>query len=223
MVVAVALNATALHAQSELAQRDSVDRSSKEEPPGGPAWGFKGYLGGGFPSYDNLPDGTTTESAVSWSAGLYFNWSTAGLISLGIQPELFYVSESGQNGISAAINGTEVVTETQINSLRLPILLKLQFLDPLIIQPSVYVGPAFSYVINAKNVVNGNRYGLHPEDAFQMGLVVGVDANILKVLVVDVRLNANLTTFEGTYGPLAENGRTTLTMKSVQVGLGLRF
>lgn len=193
--------------------------AEKSEPAGGTAFGIKGMIGLGLPSYDNLPEGAESETSTSWSVGAFFNWSGKGVISLGLQPELHYISEAGQNTFSAALTGQEIVSETQINSLRLPVLVKLQFLDPLIVQPSIYVGPSFSYILSAKNTVNGTEYDLDPESALQVGFAAGVDVTILSFLVADVRYNTKFSSFEA----VTEGQTLSLTMSSLRFGLGLRF
>ncbi len=213
-----------LHAQTPepAAGQDTTVQAStekKSEPRGGTAFGIKGMIGFGLPSYENLPDGATSETSTSWSIGAFFNWSGRGVISLGLQPELLYVSESGQNTFSAIVGGQEIVTETQINSLRLPVLVKLQFFDPLVVQPSIYLGPSFSYILSAQNTVNGTDYTLEPESAFQVGLAAGIDVTILSFLVADVRYNTKFNSFEA----VTEGQTLNLTMSSLRVGLGLRF
>lgn len=193
--------------------------AEKSEPSGGTAFGIKGMIGVGFPTYDDLPEGAESETSTSWSVGVFFNWSGKGVVSLGLQPELHYISEAGQNTLSAAGMGQELVSETQINSMRLPVLVKLQFLDPLIVQPSIYVGPSFSYILSANNTVNGTEYDLDPESALQVGFAAGVDVTILSFLVADVRFNTKFSSFEA-----VSQGKTlSLTMSSLRFGLGLRF
>lgn len=224
VVAVLVVSILKLHAQTPepAAGQDTTVQAStekKSEPRGGTAFGIKGLIGVGLPSYDNLPEGATSETSTSWSVGVFFNWSGRGIISLGLQPELLYVSESGQNTFSAALTGQEIVTETQINSLRLPVLVKLQFLDPLVVQPSIYVGPSFSYILSAQNTVDGKDYDLEPESAFQVGFAAGVDVTVLSFLVVDVRYNTKFSSFEA----VTEGQTLNLTMSSLRVGLGLRF
>ncbi len=198
--------------------------AGEKEPAGGPAFGVKGWVGWGLPSYENLPEGAQSETATSWAVGAFFTWSTKGVISLGIQPELMYVSESGQNTFTALLSGQPIMSETKINSLRLPVLFKLQFLDPLIVQPSIYVGPAFSYIMSATNTINGTEYDLD-ESSFQVGFAAGIDVTVLSFLVVDLRYNTKFSSVEAVVQGIEGHGDVpvNLTMSSFKVGLGLRF
>jgi len=195
---------------------------SSSEPAGGTAMGVKGYFGFGSPSYE--ASGTIeSETGTAWALALFYNWSTKGIISFGVQPELHYVSESGAKlGVSDDNNIKYDIT-THVNALRLPILLKLQFLDPHIVQPSIYVGPSFSYVLSAYNNVNGEDIDIDGT-GFQMGFAAGVDVTILSFLVVDVRYNTKFADLTYNLGEDWDNlGEVAVTMSSIKFGLGVRF
>ena len=190
-----------------------------EGPKGGTAFGFKGYFGLGVPSYENLPPGSASETGAAWAAGIFYTWSTKGIISFGLQPELMYVSESGLKTNLTDLEGNGFDVTSTVNSLRLPILAKLQFLDPLVVQPSIYIGPSFSYVLSATNEVNGTSQDITGTD-FKVGLAAGIDVTVLSFLVVDIRYNTKFT--ELTYD-LAQYENFSLQMASLKFGLGLRF
>ena len=172
-------------------------------------------LGVGMPSYEGV-DGVTTETAGAWSLGAFWNWSTGGAISFAVQPELHYVYESG---LTIAANGNaEVTTTTQ--SIRLPILAKLEFLTRDVIQPSIYVGPSFSYLLSATDEVNGTKQDIDDPTAFQVGLALGVDVTFLRIFVIDLRYNTKFTKItEVTAG----SETVSLSMNSFRAGIGLRF
>ena len=197
------------------------DDGKSDEHKGGHAWGFKGYGGFGIPTYENLPEGSESTTGFAWAAALYYNWSTSGLISFAVQPELMYVSEAGASTVTGGAEPTAEITST-VSSLRLPILAKLQFLDARIVQPSIYIGPSFSYVLSATNEIQGVEQDL--DSKFKVGLAAGVDVNILSFLVVDVRYNTKFTTLTSDIDQDIENlGEFTLAMSSLKFGLGLRF
>lgn len=178
------------------------------------SWGFKGMVGWGLPSYEGVDQATAT-SAAAWSAGLFWNWSTGGLVSFAVQPELHYVSESG---ITTSTVVPDITTTT--TSLRLPILAKLELFSRAIIQPSIYVGPSFSYILSAKNEANGTTQDITDPNKFQVGLAFGIDVTFLQIFVLDFRYNTKFTAIKET----TINGVTSsVTMNSFRVGLGLRF
>ena len=196
-----------------LAQDDGSD------PKGGMALGIKGYFGFGMPSYENLPAGAASETGSAWAVGLFYNWSTKGIISFGLQPELHYVSESGLKTNLLSEDGDVFEVTSTVNSLRVPVLAKLQFLDPHIVQPSIYIGPSFSYVLSATNEINGTEQDITGTD-FKVGLAAGIDVTVLSFLVVDIRYNTKFT--ELTYD-IGQYENFSLAMSSLKFGLGLRF
>ncbi len=190
-----------------------------EAPKGGTALGVKGYFGFGMPSYENLPAGAESETGTAWAVGIFYNWSTKGIISFGLQPELQYVSESGLKTNLTDPDGNAFDVTSTVNSLRVPILAKIQFLDPHIVQPSIYIGPSFSYVLSATNEINGAEQDITGTD-FKVGLAAGIDVTVLSFLVVDIRYNTKFT--ELTYD-IGEYENFSLAMSSLKFGLGLRF
>lgn len=188
--------------------------SSAKASTSNSSWGFKLMLGVGMPSYEGVEDETSTAGA--WSAGLFWNWSTGGAVAFAIQPELHYVYESGVT--TTAIGTTELTTSTQ--SLRLPVLFKLELLDRAIIQPSIYAGPSFSYLLGAKNEGNGQSLDIEDPNKFQVGLAIGIDVTFLEIFLIDLRYNTKFTAIKEENF----NGSTvSLSMNSFRAGVGLRF
>lgn len=175
--------------------------------------GFKFMYGAGLLAYDGDVE-VTTETGPALSFGVFWNWSTGGVISFAVQPELHYVNEAGVTEVL----GTDVTTTTE--SIRLPILLKLEFLTRDLVQPSIYLGPSFSYMLGVTSSVGDSDTDFEDYEAFQMGLALGVDVTFLRIFVVDVRYNTNFTSLieEDTESPSG-----TVSMNSLRVGLGLRF
>lgn len=187
----------------------STDRSTSNS-----SWGFKVMAGVGMPSYEGVESETSTAGA--WSAGLFWNWSTGGAVAFAVQPELHYIYESGVT--TTATGAAQLTTSTQ--SLRLPVLLKLELLDRAVIQPSIYAGPSFSYLLGAKDEGNGTTVNIEDPNKFQVGLAVGIDVTFLEIFVVDLRYNTKFTSIKEEN----LNGSTvSLSMNSFRAGVGLRF
>lgn len=179
--------------------------------------GFKIMAGAGIPSYTGLPLGATAESAGAWSAGVFWNWSTGGAIAFAIQPELSYIYEAGI--LATKTNSVSITSST--NSIRLPILFKLELLDRAIIQPSIYAGPSFSYLLSAKNETSGATADLTGLNRFQVGLAVGVDVTFLEIFVVDLRYNTKFTTITDNLNETTSD--LSVKLSSFRAGVGLRF
>jgi opacity protein-like surface antigen len=164
-------------------------------------------------AYDE-ESGESPETAGAFSVGLFWNCSTGGVISFAVQPELHYVSEAG---ITKMIGGDATLTT---ESVRLPILLKLEFLTRNVVQPSIYLGPSFSYMLGVSNSVGDSETDYENYEAFQMGLAAGLDVTFLRIFVVDIRYNTNFTSIFAT----DEDTQTgAVSMNSLRIGLGLRF
>jgi hypothetical protein len=206
-----------------LAQDATAPADTTTPPPAQPAStgsssshssiGFKFMYGAGLLAYDGDVE-VTTETGPAFSFGAFWNWSTGGVISFAVQPELHYVNEAG----ITQIFGSDVTTTTE--SIRLPILLKLEFLTRDLVQPSIYLGPSFSYMLGITSSVGDNDTAVDEYEAFQMGLAAGVDVTFLRIFVVDVRYNTNFTSL---FEEDTESQSGTVAMNSLRVGLGLRF
>jgi hypothetical protein len=206
-----------------LAQDATAPADTTTPPPAQPAStgsssshssiGFKFMYGAGLLAYDGDVE-VTTETGPAFSFGAFWNWSTGGVISFAVQPELHYVNEAG----ITEVFGSDVTTTTE--SIRLPILLKLEFLTRDVVQPSIYLGPSFSYMLGVTSSVGDNDTSVDEYEAFQMGLAAGVDVTFLRIFVLDVRYNTNFTSLveEDT-----ESQSGTVAMNSLRVGIGLRF
>lgn len=162
--VLLAFSLTGVAVSQDTTSKATTDRSTSNS-----SWGFKLMAGVGMPSYEGVDENSTTAGA--WSAGLFWNWSTGGAVSFAVQPELHYVSESGIT--TSSVGNFETTTNTQ--SLRLPVLLKLELLDRAVVQPSIYAGPSFSYLLGATNEINGTKMDIDDPNKFQVGLAVGID------------------------------------------------
>ncbi|RPI67317.1 MAG: PorT family protein [Ignavibacteriae bacterium] len=206
-----------------LAQDATAPADTTTPPPAQPAStgsssahssiGFKFMYGAGLLSYDVEGD-VTTQTGPAFSFGAFWNWSTGGVISFAVQPELHYVNEAGVTEVF----GSDVTTTTE--SIRLPILLKLEFLTRDLVQPSIYLGPSFSYMLGVTSSIGDNDTAVDEYKAFQMGLAAGVDVTFLRIFVVDVRYNTNFTSL---FEEDTESQSGTVAMNSLRVGLGLRF
>jgi len=194
--------------------------TSGDKPNDGSSFGIKLMYGVGMLSYDPAPANTTIESSPAYSAGLFWNHSGEGVISFGLQTELLYVSESGLLRMGA--QGSESEQTVTTTSIRLPILLKLQFLDRNLIQPSVYVGPSIGYQLTATTEVGEASTDIDRANGFQYGLAVGVDATFLRIFVVDIRYNMNFSDIASA-DEVELTPDTAITMSSLRFGLGLRF
>jgi opacity protein-like surface antigen len=172
-------------------------------------------VGAGFPSYEGLPAGVSTETDAAWSVGAFANWSTSGVISVAIQPELLYVHESG------VASSPTTSTTSSTSSLRAPILFKLQLFDRNIVQPSLYGGPSLSYILSAKQKTGDVESDIQDIHKFQFGFAIGVDVTILRFIVVDLRYNTKFS--EITSDVSSDLKGVSFSLNSFRAGLGVRF
>ncbi len=213
-VAALMVSAVVMVAQTAPDQPVVQEQSTNSGSSSNTSVGFKAMYGVGLPSYEGVD--VNSETSGAWSVGAFYNWSTSGAVSFAVQPELHYVQESG---ISVSSVGNLEATTT-ISSLRLPILAKLQLFDRALIQPSIYAGPSFSYLLSAKNEINGQTEDLDDPTRFQIGLAIGIDVTFLQIFVVDLRYNTKFTKITEV---TVANATSSVSMNSLRVGLGLRF
>ncbi len=191
------------------------DTETKPPPTAHSSFGMKAHYGAAIVTTEGMGSGVESETGAAWSLGVFWTYSSGGLISFAVQPELMYVSETGTLNYSG-IAGSTIKAE----SIRLPILLKMELFNRALIQPSVYAGPSFGYVVNGTSTVGTITSDIDGLNTFQVGLAMGVDVTVLNFFVVDFRYNLGLT-------DLAEqsfNGYTaSMKMSSFRIGLGLRF
>ena len=178
------------------------DKDKEEEEDSALWWSLRGSLGVGYPAYDNLAERVTTSPGFVWMAGAFLQLSTQGVVSVAFQPELLFVRETGlQAGFNVAQQNVVIEATTVVNSIRLPALLKLQFLEPKIVGLSVFAGPTPGYILRAYtqyesySPAGGPRRtsGIQVDKDLLLGLTVGIDVTLLDVLMVDVRVNTPFT------------------------------
>lgn len=122
-----------------------------------------------------------------------------------LQPEFYYAMHKESNTV------TNVTTETNVNTLKVPVMLGLRLINLRIISAHVMAGPQGSFFLNETNPVPGKS---RQSSNFDLQLGGGID--LLGFITLDVRYSARLN------NALADIQQ--LNWKdAVNVTLGLKF
>lgn len=177
--------------------------------------GVKGGL-----NFANLIGDNVEEAAskTSFVGGAFLCYPLTEIFA--IQPELLFTMKGAKN------EDSEDDESWNINYIEIPILLKVALPTEGNVDPSLYVGPGFGFLLSSK-VSNGGERDLKDEtEGFDIGLIVGAG--------VDYQLEAGALSLEARY----EVGMTTLAKEeddsgekldinnsviSIMVGYGFKF
>jgi hypothetical protein len=186
---------------------------STSASPAGAAWGARVFAGPSISVAENLNADQSISGGTAWGAGVFALWGSRSFLDLGLQAELQYVTE----GFDLVVNSQGNVSATtpfDFGRLRLPLIGKLSFGAPLVLQPSLLLGGYAHYTIAATN--NGNKIDSDLLEPFGYGLIIGADLRFLQIMLLDVRYNVGLSND-------IKDDPYNSRISSLTIGLGLIF
>jgi opacity protein-like surface antigen len=189
--------------------------------------GIKGLIGLSKLSFEEIEIVTDEEAKISLQGGGFYSIPLVhgSTVNLYLQPELYYASENSTVNLLLQATGTAEKVNTNTQSVYLPMLLRIGFLDPSAVQIGVFAGPHARYAMSSK--VTPETQGLMldiPEfpdvNKMQWGLTFGVDIALARALIVDLRYNYGLSP---AYESATETQEGSARSTALLLGIGFFF
>ncbi len=156
------------------------------------------------------------------TGGIFFS---LGLGPISIQPEVLY----SRRGVAMTFTEGETTFDGKImlDYVEVPVLLKLRVIQAGPVKPFVFGGPAYSYLIKARQklTVGGDSETMDSTDSFKRSEIAavfgaGIDLNLVAVkLTVDARYHLGLTNIAIN----EEGGTSEAKNKGFSVMVGFAF
>ncbi len=178
------------------------DKSTTEVKPSKPNFWFGPKIGLDLaaPTIDEATIKQTFKSNAQ--IGIFFQFGRR----LYLQPEIYYAMHKESNYISG------VTTETNVNSLKVPVMVGLRLINLGIISAHVMAGPQGSFFLNESNATASIKRQSSNFD-FQFG--GGVD--LLGFITLDIRYSSSLNSIDNTIKQL------NWEKSAVNATLGIKF
>lgn len=167
----------------------AADSTSTSSP--GAAWGVKLYGGPSLAASDDLGENQSFDGGTSWGGGIVALWGSRDFLDFGLQTELLYVVEGFDVVVTPQGNVSSITTPYEFGRLRLPVVGKLSFGAPLVLQPSIYLGGYAQYTTSATRA--NADIDSESLERFGYGLSMGADLRFLQIFLLDVRYNYGLS------------------------------
>jgi len=159
------------------------------------------YIGGKLGVNISLVSGEAIEDFDIDEQGTKQGLCVGGFITIklsdyiGLQPEIIFSSKGCKDLLDYETQKTRLV----LTYLEIPLLAKIFFPVGKTIEPNLYLGPYFSFLISQKLIENGESYNINEVGSSDLGIVIGGGVDVLKKVIkvgnlhVDVRYSIGLT------------------------------
>ncbi len=178
----------------------------------------------------NAYEGRESYHIQGFAGGLFMNF-TVPFFPVSIQPELLYVEKGAESAVEEKFDRESSTREiTLLKYLEIPVLAKFTIPISLPVQPNVFIGSVYSYLVDSKDTIyyiDGTTFAEKPQfEKNDFGITVGggIDFNVVTTkLTLDARYTYGLTDIYKNSLTTIQIGDPTIKNRAWMVMLGVGF